>query len=466
MSTAQRIGVRLVASSPGLLQPLCARLSTSPVLSRLAKGTFWSIAGAVSSRSLGLLSSIILARILGRTTFGELGTIQSTVGLFGTLAGLGLGITATKYVAELRERDKPRCGRVIGLSISTGLIGGVAAGLVLVLFATTLATRTLAAPNLAEALRWGAGLVVLTTLQGTYLGALAGFEAFRQSAWVNLGTGVLGIPLVILGGIFGGLEGVVVGLALQAATACVLCHVALRRRLAAAQVKLSFAVDLTEWKLLWHFALPAFLSGMLMTPAGWFSRTLLVNQHGGYSEMAIVSASNQWMNLLTFVPSMIGAVLVPILANLYAQGRQDQFKRLVRYNLLLNAGISALICLPIVLAAPLILELYGPGFREGVPIFWIAMLGGVCITLNNLLSRCLQSAGRAWTDFTCNSVWALVVVLAGWELVRSYRGVGLVIAHAFAAVALGIWQWFLVRRLFASNALPALLIAPEDSRLS
>ena len=42
--------------------------------------------------------------------------IQSTVGMFGVFAGFGLGLTATKHVAEFRQSDPDRAGRIIGLS--------------------------------------------------------------------------------------------------------------------------------------------------------------------------------------------------------------------------------------------------------------------------------------------------------------------------------------------------------------
>ncbi|MGP8236443.1 MAG: oligosaccharide flippase family protein, partial [Limisphaerales bacterium] len=161
----ERIGIWIAAASPRILHPLWLRMLSSSVGSRLARGTFWSVAGAVLSRALGLVGSVLLARAIGRTPFGELGTIQSTVGLFGTFAGLGLGITATKYVAELRETDKNRCGRVIGLTLSTALAGGAIAGLGLLLFGKWLAIHTLAAPQLASALRWGSLLVLFSTVQ-------------------------------------------------------------------------------------------------------------------------------------------------------------------------------------------------------------------------------------------------------------------------------------------------------------
>ena len=54
---------------------------------RFTTAAFWSIAGAVISRGCVLLASIACARLLGKTGFGELGMIQSTVGVFGIFAG-------------------------------------------------------------------------------------------------------------------------------------------------------------------------------------------------------------------------------------------------------------------------------------------------------------------------------------------------------------------------------------------
>src|ERR1700722_8315688 len=108
----QRVANWIIAVSPEPLRPVWLRLRSSPLGARIARGTFWMLMGAVISRMLGLLTSILLARILGKIAFGELSIIQSTTGLFGAFAGLGIGITATKYVAEFRESKPVRCGRV------------------------------------------------------------------------------------------------------------------------------------------------------------------------------------------------------------------------------------------------------------------------------------------------------------------------------------------------------------------
>src|ERR1035437_1799042 len=72
---------------------------------RLLRGVSWTTAGCVLGQSASFASSVIVARILGKEAFGHFAMIQTTVAAFSTLAGLGLGTTATKYVSEYRTND-------------------------------------------------------------------------------------------------------------------------------------------------------------------------------------------------------------------------------------------------------------------------------------------------------------------------------------------------------------------------
>jgi O-antigen/teichoic acid export membrane protein len=335
-------------------------------------------------------------------------------------------------------------------------LGGLLTGFGLVLAADWLAVHTLAAPQLSPLLRVGAGLVVFGALQGAYIGALSGFEAFKQVARVNSMTGLAGVPAVVIGAIVAGVEGAVWGMVLQAAIGCALGHVALDNETAKAGVKVRWTINSEGWEVLWRFTLPAFISSMLATPAGWFSRTMLLNLQGGYAEMGLVNAANQWLNLVNFLPMMMGSVLVPLFASLHAAGRYNELQKLLRYNLLINALVTFAIGLPIVLFVRQILAWYGPGFTEGATIFNLTMLACVFLALNNLLSRTLQSTGKAWWDLASNGLWAAAVLSLSWWFVPQHRGNGLIAAHTLAAVALLAWQLVLVQYLLrrATTASP------------
>src|SRR5439155_12092526 len=71
-----------VAVTPGFLKPCWARLEASPLGYRLARGTFWSLAGGLTARLLTVLASILVAGALGKERCGEFGIIQSTVATF------------------------------------------------------------------------------------------------------------------------------------------------------------------------------------------------------------------------------------------------------------------------------------------------------------------------------------------------------------------------------------------------
>src|SRR5436190_11960268 len=162
-----------------------------------------------------LLGTVGAARLLGRSVYGEFGMIQSTVDAFGTFAGLGLGLTATKYVAQYRQSDPARAGRILALS---GLVAMSSAGLIalaLIGFAPWLATHTLNAPQLSNALRVGSLILLASALNGAQTGALVGFEAFRAVALVNVVVAAFSVPSLIFGAYVGGLFGAVWALAIN-----------------------------------------------------------------------------------------------------------------------------------------------------------------------------------------------------------------------------------------------------------
>ena len=79
---------------------LAAALPVNSLRRRFARGAFLSVAAAFIAQGLGLVTSIVTARILGKTGFGELGIILSTASMFGVFAGFGMGLTATNVNRE------------------------------------------------------------------------------------------------------------------------------------------------------------------------------------------------------------------------------------------------------------------------------------------------------------------------------------------------------------------------------
>ncbi|HKP48792.1 MAG TPA: oligosaccharide flippase family protein, partial [Gemmatimonadales bacterium] len=231
---------------------------------RFVQGAWWSLIGMGAAQGLAVVASIVTARLLGKVTFGEFGMVTGTVGAFGMLAGLGLGLTATKFVAERRATDPARAGHVLGLVVQVALISGGAVALILFAAAPWLAAKTLNAPQLTDELRVGCVLLFLNTLDGVQTGALAGLEAFKATTRVSIIRGLLTFPLLIAGVWFFGLMGAVVSSVVVGAVGWWLSQRALRNECVRAGVPITYQGVRADLPILWSFSLPALLSALVV----------------------------------------------------------------------------------------------------------------------------------------------------------------------------------------------------------
>ena len=422
------------------------RLEASPLARRLIRGAFWSLVGTVLSRLLGLLASIFVARMIGKIGLGELGIIQSTVGMFSTLAGLGLGLTATKHVAEHRVVNPVLVGETIGLLSLISWGSGLLMTLVILFLSPWLAAHTLAAPQLAPELESGSLLLLFGVINGVQTGILSGFEAFKSIARINLICGLANFPILVCGAYFAGLPGAVWGLVISLALNCGLNFLAVRREAASAGAVITYRHAHKHWPLLWRFGLPGMLSGLIAGPVNWGTSTLLVNQHGGYAEMGILNATNTWFQALAFLPNLLGQVLLPILASYMAVQNRNGLQR----ALVLSTWANFIIVLPVAilgsLFSPYIMGLYGAGFDQGWPVLVLTLLGGLVLMVQGPVTNQLIATSKMWAYFLSHVVWAAIFVLGTYLWVSSHGSVGLALARLLAYTVGGLvvaaFVWF------------------------
>jgi O-antigen/teichoic acid export membrane protein len=410
--------------SPGFLTLVYQRIEASPLGYRLAKGAFWSLAGSLISRGLGLLSAILVGRMLGKQEYGELGIIQSTVGMFGTLAGFGMGLTANKYVAEFKRTDPDRAGRIIALASATAWISSGIMAVVLVGCAPWLAAKTLAAPQLAGLLQIGALLLLLSGVNGAQTGALSGFEAFKRIARINLISGVLTFPLMVIGASKWGVMGAVWGLIGSQLINCVVSFFAVRAEAARYQVSLRYDGCFSDLGLFWRFSLPAVLTGVLNSVVAWGAGALVVNQVGGYGDMGIYNAGLRVKMLPETFLGMLIAPMLPILSESFGKRDRTTFQRTLLFNFLLATLIIVPVSLVQAAAPALTLLPFGSGY-QGHPgiVVWL-MLHAVLYALMFPMGTVLMSMGEMWFSWLVNLLFAVLFGVCAWLLVGRYGAAG------------------------------------------
>jgi O-antigen/teichoic acid export membrane protein len=418
--------------SPGFLSLFYQRIQASPLGYRLAKGAFWSLAGSLISRGLGLLSAILVGRMLGKQEYGELGIIQSTVGMFGTLAGFGMGLTANKYVAEFKRTDTARAGRIIALASATSWISSGIMAMVLVACAPWLAAKTLAAPHLAGLLQIGALLLLLSGVNGAQTGALSGFEAFKRIAHINLISGVLTFPLMVIGAWKWGVTGAVWGLIGSQLINCVMSSLAVRVEAARYQISHRYAGCFSDLGLFWRFSLPAVLTGVLNSVVSWGASALVVNQAGGYADMGIYNAALRVKLLPETFLAMLIAPILPILSESFGKGDRSTFQRTLLFNFLLATLIIVPVSLVQAAAPALTLLPFGAGYQGHPAIVVWLMLHAVMYALLFPMGSVLISMGRMWLAWFLGIGYAGAYALAAYLLVPRYGAAGYAASTALA----------------------------------
>jgi len=443
--------------TPAIFGGLWTRVEASPVGERLLRGAFWSVLGTVVVRAFSLAAAIIAARLIGKTVYGELGIIQSTVGMLGTLAGFGMSTTASKFVAELRGKDPGKAGRIIALSsFSSWTISLVLAGLLVVL-SPWLCEYTLAAPQIAKYVRLSAPLLVFSAINGAQLGVLLGFEAFKSIARVNALTGLVNFPLVVSGALFFGLPGIICGMVLAQGIGCLLNLFALRGQAKDYGIQISYKTCMVEMPILWQFSIPAVLTEIMISAVGWATATALVRQANGYSEMGAFSAANQWFNAAFWLPMMIGGVVLPMLSERLGADDSHNSGKL----LWLSVKINALVVVPIAvvgsIASPLIMTSYGKGFGNAWPILIVVLITAGVLSVEFPLGQFLSASGRMWLGFTSNVGWAAVFLIANVLLLK-WGALGLAVARLLAyfahAVFMFVYVSFVMNPRRSANSAP------------
>lgn len=398
---------------------------------RFARGSAWSLAGQIASYVVGVLSAALVGRALGVQGYGELGMIQSTVGMFGLLAGMGLGVTNTKFVAELRSTDPKRAGRIMGLSLVVSVLSGlVVCGLVIGL-APLLAGRTLANASLTVPLQIASALLLFESVIGALSGALGGFEAFREIALNTTLRVILSFPLIVLGAYYLGLTGAALGLAAGAFLGVVLYAVSLFRVSRRHECVACFDGLRGEVRVLTGFSLPAYISGVMVTPMIWLARLILVRYPGGYEQMGVFQATWRFQDIISLLGATVGASLLPLLAS--REGARSE--RLASGNMLVSWGLGFFLLAPLMAFPEIVGVLFGGGYA-GRPLnvtMVLAMAVTNIVLYKQGLARVLTARALLWWGVLSNGVWAATLLLCTWWLAPA-GAVGLAGAFLIAYV--------------------------------
>lgn len=416
------------------------RLKRSSMAHRFIHGASWGIFGSITAQGLGLVTMLFVARLLGKESYGQFVLIQSTLAMFGTFAGFGIGNTATRYVAAFRNKDKVRLGHILALSERTVLVFGLIIAVTISLFSQQLAATALNDRSLSTPLSVASVAVLFTTVDGYQKSVLVGFEAMRVYAKCAIAGVMVGAPIMLIGAAQYGLEGVAYAFALST-----LIRAVISRKLATVELRRNkITVDakgcLKEWLILRDFALPALMSGAMLAPVHWVCQAMLANTQNGFAELAVLGVAMQWFSAVLFLPTVAGKIVTPILTESMTSGNHNDSKQV----LILAMKANAIVALPtagaIAVLSPWLLSLYGAGFQDGALVLTIAVFTASLSAILAPVGSMVAAASRMWLGFLMNLGWAVIYIGMAVALL-GYGAAGVITSLGVAYIFHATWTF-------------------------
>ncbi|HEU4888116.1 MAG TPA: oligosaccharide flippase family protein [Thermoanaerobaculia bacterium] len=423
----------------------------SSLRARLARATVWMLAGSGLNQALAMLASIGTARILGKVAFGAFGAVRSTVMTMAVLAGGGLGLATTRYVAALRIQDPERAGRLISLVLTLAwTMTGIAAA-ACALLARPVAVHIMKSENLALPLMVSALAIVFSTVSGVQIGVVAGCEAFRPMAVLLTLEGLSAGALMVAGAWLNGVTGAVAGYVAGTFISFLLRHRQVKIECRNANIPL-MPMSISHARAEVPFLVTAVIPSMLLVvgaqPAEWLVRMMLVRGPEGMAALGLFTAAYSWAQLVQFIPSQIASPALTLLSNLVGAGDWPAFRRLLVESAGVVFGAAAVIAIPLALLSRFVMGLYGPAFRDGAAVFSVVVLAYAFGSVSTMLRSTFLAAGREWLQLAFTLGWGIGLPL--FFLVQGKRtamtlALSYGISFLMVVVAQLLVAWFLFR---------------------
>lgn len=359
--------------------------------SRLFKDSFWALLGSAVGKGLSLLAGIVVARLLGSEVYGEYGTIRNTLLMIAIFSTMGLGYSATKFIAESKENGDYK--RIIGTHRIAVTITYIVSGFIaLLIFISAKQVATwIEAPHLDSVLRLSSIAIIFNAVNTTQTGELAGFGAYKTLASNNTIAGILTFITSIFLTYFYGFNGSIIALIISLAFNALLNRLSINKCLP--DEKYNSKIELDYVKEVIKFSIPIALQESLYSITNWLGIFMLIKL-SGYIELGLYSAAMQWMSVILFIP---GALRNVALSHFAATNKNLEQTHSILKKLMLVNFISTFIPFVIVSILSVWIEsLYGASFNGLRPILIVCTFTAIISSLTDVISQEFMAAGKNW----------------------------------------------------------------------
>ena len=411
------------------LQFNLSRISHSPMARRIASGTLWSILGKGIGKGSTFVSMVLIARILGKEAFGDFGLIKSTAVTFVTFSAFGVGLTATKYIAEFLHSDKERVGRIVGLSYFFTFFSSLVVASAFWLAVPWLCVSVLQSPHLVGLMRLGAVLLFLATFYESQHGVLTGFQDFRGHALSSIMAGLTMLPIYVTGAYYWGLPGAVTGAVIAIGLSVAINSVFIYHNMKRYAIRYRFLQAVQEWEVLGQFSFPIVLKAVVWGVSFWGCQMMLGAQQGGSAQLGIFYAAMVIYTVIIAVPQACARLYIATLSEMLGKGDLKRLRKTIFLSFSINMAAATAIALPFLFFPSLLMTwCFGEPFREGSSTLVLVSLAAILHTVGEVVDQIMVSTEKCWTNCGYTIAGAATTLLAAFWIIPIWGSIGLALA--------------------------------------
>lgn len=393
------------------------RLEGRHELQKVLGNTGWLFGDRLLRMGVGLLVGILIARYLGPANYGLLSYAASLVGIFTSLAILGLEGIIIRDLVRYPDREN----EILGTTFTLRLLAGVASYLLVVATIFLLRPEDLVSQLMVAAMGWvlifgSADTIDLwfqSKVRSKYV-VYAKNIAFLISSGLRLTLVVMKAPILAFA----------VANALEAMLGAVgLFYVYHHNGQVIARWRTSVALARVLLKDSW----PLVLSGVVYMVSLRIDQVML-GQMADSHEVGIYASAVKIAEIWFFIPTAIVTSVFPNIVKAKESSEEEFHGRLQKlYNLLAFIGYA--IAIPTSFLAGFIVHLlYGDAFAAAAPMLIFLIWSDLFVNLGVARNSYLLAMGWSWSLFAMAVSGTVLNIILNLFLIPRYGGTGAAIA--------------------------------------
>lgn len=444
-----------MAELPAFLnRGLLKRLLQNPLTQRVLRNSGYMLSGNTVSAALGMVQSILAARLLGVEAFGLLGVITVFASVINQLTSFRMGEWVINFVGEFSAEGQHRHAAAAFKAGAIAEMSSSVLAYVLILLLAPLGARVLAHDATTAWLFSLYGLMVLANLIAESSGGLLQyFDRYRTLAVITVAQSALTLLMIIAAYLArGGLVGIVTaylgGKILWAVAVTLAAIVEAGRQWGDGWWKAPLGLLGQRARGMFRFGVSTNLTGTL---------TLLTRD----SELLWLGALSSPLQVGYYkvARAIINVLLIPVqplisttyreVAREIASRQWANVRYLLRSGSLISGVYSVSAALSLVVLGPFIVRLYGPGFMPIAYDSLLILLLGVTVVNTLYWNRIiLLPLGLPEYPTKVTLIAAVGKIALVFLLVPSLGAIGMAISLSAFFLGTGcVLAWKTIRRI-------------------